>query len=135
MNLERMNDMQPNKIVNQLRIKYPVGARVRLMKMADIQAPPLGTKGSVLGVDDIGSIRVAWDNGSHLNVIYGEDSCERVVDEVLKSQIEKVRQTGQTNMFDARTVQRIADEMNLCKLVIFIEEEEQEYFNFILYGK
>lgn len=50
--------------------------------MADCQAPPIGTEGTVLGVDDIGSILVQWDNGSRLNVVYGEDSCEVVVSEL-----------------------------------------------------
>ncbi len=49
--------------------------------MEDIQAPPIGTKGTVKGVDDIGSIMVSWDNGSSLSVAYGEDSCSRVSDE------------------------------------------------------
>ena len=30
-----------------------------------------------IGVDDIGSIMVRWDNGSGLSVAYGEDSCRR----------------------------------------------------------
>ena len=45
--------------------------------MDDPQAPPVGTKGTVRGVDDIGSIMVAWDNGCGLNVAYGEDICRR----------------------------------------------------------
>lgn len=61
-----------------LRKKYPVGCRVELLRMDDFQAPPIGTKGTVRGVDDIGSIMVDWDNGSGLNVIYGEDSCRRI---------------------------------------------------------
>ena len=44
--------------------------------MEDPQAPPVGTKGTVIGVDDIGSIMVSWDNGSSLNVVYGEDRVE-----------------------------------------------------------
>ena len=52
-----------------LRSRYPKGARVELIRMDDPQAPPIGTKGTVLGVDDMGSILVAWDNGSGLNVI------------------------------------------------------------------
>ena len=58
--------------------KYPVGSRVRLLKMDDIQAPPIGTLGTVKGVDDILSILVSWDNGSGLNVVYGEDQIELV---------------------------------------------------------
>jgi len=51
---------------------------VELVKMDDIQAPPVGTKGTVTGVDDIGSIMVSWDNGSSLHVVYGEDICLRI---------------------------------------------------------
>ena len=62
----------------ELLKKYPVGSRVRLLKMDDIQAPPIGTLGTVKGVDDILSILVSWDNGSGLNVVYGEDLIELV---------------------------------------------------------
>ena len=58
--------------------KYPIGSRVKLVKMDDIQAPPIGTLGTVTGVDDICSILVTWDNGSSLNILYGIDSCELV---------------------------------------------------------
>ena len=61
-----------------LRTRYPVGTRVELIHMDDPQAPPVGTKGTVLGVDDVGSILVAWDNGSGLNVAFGEDVCRKV---------------------------------------------------------
>ena len=50
------------------------------MEMDDIQAPPIGTKGTVYGVDDTGSLLVHWDNGSGLSVIYGEDIVRKVVD-------------------------------------------------------
>jgi hypothetical protein len=46
--------------------------------MDDPQAPPVGTKGTVRGVDDIGSVMVAWDNGCGLSVAYGEDACKVV---------------------------------------------------------
>ena len=69
----------PSKeIVEQVRRQYPVGTRVELVKMDDIQAPPVGTKGMVTGVDDTASLLVAWDNGSHLNVIYGEDEVRKI---------------------------------------------------------
>ena len=69
----------PSKeIVDRIRKDYPKGTRVRLLKMDDIQAPPIGTMGTVCGVDDTGSILVRWDNGSGLNVVYGEDLCEKI---------------------------------------------------------
>lgn len=62
--------------VERLKREYPAGARVVLRRMDDVQAPPVGTKGTVLGVDDAGSIMVCWDNGSGLSVVYGEDYAE-----------------------------------------------------------
>ena len=59
--------------VEALRQKYPAGTRIELLEMDDPQAPPMGTKGTVLGVDDIGSLMVSWDNGSSLNVAYSID--------------------------------------------------------------
>lgn len=67
------------EILNILREQYPCGARVELVRMDDPQAPPIGTQGTVVGVDDIGSIMVDWDNGSGLNVVYREDVCKRVI--------------------------------------------------------
>ena len=69
----------PNKeTVERVRRQYPVGTRVELVQMDDFQAPPIGTKGTVEGVDDTASVLVAWDNGSHLNVIYGEDVVRKI---------------------------------------------------------
>lgn len=61
-----------------LRASFPKGTRVELVQMDDVQAPPIGTKGTVIGVDDIGSIMVAWDNGCGLSVAYGEDICRKI---------------------------------------------------------
>ena len=66
------------EIVEQLRKKYPTGTRVELLGMDAVQAPPIGMKGTVKGVDDMASILVAWDNGSHLSVLYGVDSVRKV---------------------------------------------------------
>ena len=46
--------------------------------MDDPQAPPIGIRGTVIGVDDTASILVRWDNGCGLNVLYGEDECRKV---------------------------------------------------------
>lgn len=64
--------------IEMIRKEYPVGTRIELVKMNDIQAPPVGTKGTVKGVDDAGSLVVAWDNGCGLNVVYGEDIVKKL---------------------------------------------------------
>ena len=63
-------------IIEKLKQQYPVGTRVILRKMDDCQAPPIGTKGTVQGVDDAASLLVKWDNGCGLNVVYGVDEVE-----------------------------------------------------------
>ena len=63
------------EIIERLREDFPVGCRVELLRMDDVQAPPLGT---VIGVDAIGTIHVDWDNGCGLGVAYGEDDCRRI---------------------------------------------------------
>lgn len=68
-------------IITRLRDQYPAGCRVELVRMDDRQAPPIGTKGTVLWVDDTGSLIMDWDNGSSLNVIYGEDVVRKVGDD------------------------------------------------------
>lgn len=68
-------------IVERVKKEYPTGTRVELVKMDDLQAPAIGTKGTVKGVDDTASIIVSWDNGSSLNVVYGEDICRKITEE------------------------------------------------------
>lgn len=65
--------------ISRLKKEYPAGTRIRLLKMEDAYTKiPLGTLGTVTGVDDIGTIHCQWDNGSSLGVAYGEDECEKV---------------------------------------------------------
>lgn len=54
------------------------GARVRLVSMDDMQAPPAGTEGTVQYVDDAGTIHVQWDTGGSLGLVPGEDEWELV---------------------------------------------------------
>lgn len=69
----------PSKeIVEKVRAEYPIGTRVELVKMDDVQAPPVGTKGTVKGVDDTASLLIDWDNGCGLNVIYGIDKVHKI---------------------------------------------------------
>lgn len=85
-----------SETVERLRREYPVGARVELLRMDDVQAPPIGTLGTVTGVDDTGSIMVHWDNGSSLNVVYGEDLCRTLLpDETPGSVLTLVLENGE----------------------------------------
>lgn len=62
----------------QIRELYPKGTWLVLDGMDDRQAPPIGTCGEVIGVDDMGTIHVAWDNGSSLGLIYGYDTFHKM---------------------------------------------------------
>ena len=65
------------EIVDIISKRYPVGTRIRLLKMADDPCPvPVGTEGTVMGVDSEASLLVEWDNGQSLNVIHLIDRVE-----------------------------------------------------------
>jgi hypothetical protein len=65
--------------IESLREQYPAGTRVELLQMDDLQAPPIGTLGTITGIDDTGSLLVSWDNGSSLNVVYGVDYAVKII--------------------------------------------------------
>ena len=72
----------PNKEkIKMLRREYPAGTKVELLEMDDRQAPPVGTIGEVIAVDDIGQLVMKWQNGSGLSLIPGVDSFRKVGDE------------------------------------------------------
>ena len=120
------------EIVEEIRKRYPKGSRVALVFMDDTQAPPVGTLGTILGVDDIGSLMVEWDNSSHLNVIYGEDKVRIVhYNKTIQFQFEEVRTTGLVNMLDYTGVQRIAMMLGYFELVEFIKNYRKEYFDLL----
>ena len=55
--------------------------------------------------------------------------------EKIREQILRIRDTGETNMFDIPVVQRMAFDRNFYELVIFLEEHPKEYVRFIMTGK
>ena len=123
--------------LKHLRETYPTGTRVELVQMDDAQAPPIGTKGTVTGVDDTGSLLVDWDNGSGLNVIWGVDVVRKVpsMTDTIREQILAIRDTGLTNMFDVPMVQRLANDRGYYELVCYLEEHRREYAHFIMTGE
>jgi len=122
--------------VERVKKEYPAGTRVILEKMEDTQAPPVGTMGTVTGVDDAGSLLVDWDNGSGLNVVYGEDRVKKMImtDRVFRALL-RIRDSGATNMFDTNMVQRLAYDAGEYELVMYIEENKKRYVHFIMTGR
>ena len=74
-----MHEIRPETL-RSLRERFPTGCRVELTHMDDPYNTRLheGCLGTVVAVDDIGTIHVSWDCGSSLGVVYGEDSCRRI---------------------------------------------------------
>ena len=106
--------------VERLKKQYPVGTRIVLRKMDDFQAPPVGTKGTVQGVDDIGSLIVKWDNGCGLSVAYG-------VDEVEKLDSVTTVCYGQERVWDSRTEAK----NYFLEVLLATEGSERERYAFI----
>lgn len=53
----------------------------------------------------------------------------------IREQIMTIRDSGETNMLDTRTVQWIANREGYYELVIYLEENRREYWNFIMTGE
>jgi hypothetical protein len=127
----------PNQ-VEQMRERYPRGARVALVSMSDPYTTLIpGDEGTVDFVDDTGTVFVDWDRGSNLGCVYGED-CIRilpVVTDIVREQILAIRETALTNMFDTNAVQRLAYDRGYHELVDFIETDASGYAQFILTGR
>ena len=53
----------------------------------------------------------------------------------IKEQILAIRDSGETNMLDTRTVQWLANREGYYELVIYLEDNRREYWNFIMTGE
>lgn len=71
-----------NEMVNKYKEMYPKGTRIELISMCDPFSPIYpGTKGTVVHVDDMGTIHMKWDNGRTLGLLPYEDSF-KIIEEV-----------------------------------------------------
>lgn len=68
--------------IQHLKEKYPKGTRIELdyMDESDPRPIPPGTKGTVLTVDDIGTIHCRFDNGRLLGICTEVDRFHRIND-------------------------------------------------------
>jgi hypothetical protein len=68
---------KPIKKGTAMRRNELEGKRVRLIRHMDRYSNlPSGTEGTVTIVDSMGTVHVAWDTGSRLGLIPGEDQWE-----------------------------------------------------------
>ncbi len=73
--------------VERIRRQYPAGIRICCDSMSDDPRPvPSGTMGTVIGVDDMCSIMVKWDNGQGLSLVPGVDSFHVISQEESESE-------------------------------------------------
>ena len=58
-----------------MKERYPAGTRIMLLHMGcDPNPIPPNTKGTVIDVDDIGTLHCDFDNGRSLGIVPGEDT-------------------------------------------------------------
>lgn len=60
-----MNNFNKEKLL----VKYPIGTKVKLLKMNDPYTPPIGSIGVVKGIDDLGSLLIQWENHGRLSIL------------------------------------------------------------------
>ena len=69
-----MSGFPTREQLDRLRARYPEGTRVELVRMHDDPQPvEPGMKGSVVTVDDAGTLHMRWDNGRSLGLVPGVD--------------------------------------------------------------
>lgn len=75
----RNNNIPDRATIENLRGRYPKGTRVELIYMDDPYSTlKTGDQGTVIFVDDIGTIHVAWDCGSSLGIAYRVDYIKKL---------------------------------------------------------
>lgn len=91
-----------------------------MIKMDDIQAPPIGTEGTVKGVDDIGSVMVASNLNDKQSEMLSQQQIQLQESEKLQNQIYSLRKEmiEQENSLE-----------NARKSLEQFEKEEQEKLN------
>lgn len=68
--------------VERLKDEYPPGTRVQLDSMGDDPRPvPAGSKGSVIAVDDLGTLHCEFDCGRSLGICPEVDIFHKIADQ------------------------------------------------------
>ena len=73
-----MMRMLSPEAIQGLRERFPAGTIVELIRMEDEFAPPAGTLGKIIAIDDVGTLHVAWSTGGSLGLVPGVDAWKAV---------------------------------------------------------
>lgn len=92
-----MNSKYERQFAERMRNNYPPGTRLELISMDDPYSKiPSGSRGTVVAVDDVGTIHMKWDNGSGLGLVPGEDSFRRLTPDEIAEENGEIEGSGMT---------------------------------------
>ena len=78
-----------HRMAERYKAEYPSGTRIMLLSMGnDIHRVEDNTRGTVIAVDDIGTLHCKFDNGRALGIIHSEDSFRKLTEEELAKEQE-----------------------------------------------
>lgn len=67
------------QLLEQMKKEFSQGTRVELLILNDrFLKIDYGERGTVLFVDDFGTIHVRWDCGISCGIVFGEDKCKKI---------------------------------------------------------
>lgn len=71
-----MKEFPTREQVERMKNQYPKGTIIELMEDLEDSYAPIakGVRGEVIGVDDMGTLHMKWQNGRSLGIIPSEDS-------------------------------------------------------------
>lgn len=114
--------------IENIKKQYPKDTRVKNIAMNDDFAVPPNTEGTVLFVDDIGTIHVRWDNGSSLGLIVGEDSFIKL------EELEPIYEARKTNLkIKSPLIRKEALEAQDHSIDYVVKLSTDEYFSLLHY--
>lgn len=78
-----------HKQAERYRTDYPPGTRIILLNMGDDPQPiEPNTRGTVMAVDDIGTLHCGFDNGRSLGIVPSEDKFRKLTEKELSEEQE-----------------------------------------------
>lgn len=92
---------QERKKAESMKEQYPIGTRIELISMGNDPRPiESGTRGTVLVVDDLGTLHCTFDNDRCLGICPGEDSFRKLTPKEIANE-----QNGSEDLDDDSPIQ------------------------------